>query len=353
MNPTSAARTDTAPASAPSRPAASGKIPSEITTDVVAGQVGLDASAFPVRQITRTLLDPARSFLAQPGKGFRARVVDTCWQLYGESPAPPETLGSVVETIHAASLIVDDIEDGSSQRRSRPTLHRRYGLPVALNTGNWLYFVPFEMVERIGLSDDRVLAVTRRMTRAMSRCHLGQALDVGTDIAEVPQGEVEGLVETMTKLKTGALMTLATTIGPAARGADSRDLEALEIFGEQLGTALQSLDDVRNLRGEGDPGKRHEDLLLARATWVWAYLAEKLSMRDYRRIQRELQLARRGKHEVDVVAADAAEAIGDGLLQRARQTVWAAISELKQSSLRPRRLDELLNVAEELVAKYA
>jgi hypothetical protein len=54
----------------------------------------------------------------------------------------------VVEFIHAGSLVVEDIEDGSRIRRGRVALHVRYGMPVALNAGNWLYFWPFELLKK-------------------------------------------------------------------------------------------------------------------------------------------------------------------------------------------------------------
>ena len=54
------------------------------------------------------------------------------------------------EIIHAGSMIVDDIEDDSSERRGAPAVHRLHGLPLALNAGNWMYFAPFRLVERAG-----------------------------------------------------------------------------------------------------------------------------------------------------------------------------------------------------------
>jgi hypothetical protein len=99
----------------------------------------------------RALLGPAREFLRRPGKQFRARLVEACWMLAGGAPGNmPAELPLIVELLHAGSLIVDDIEDGSHVRRGAPTLHEIYGTALALNTGNWMYFWPLALIDRLG-----------------------------------------------------------------------------------------------------------------------------------------------------------------------------------------------------------
>jgi hypothetical protein len=80
----------------------------------------------------------------------------------------------VVESLHAGSLIVDDIEDDSDLRRDAATLHRIYGVPVALNAGNWLYFWPQVLLSRIPLTDE---APERPRRGAMPDAAISQALD--------------------------------------------------------------------------------------------------------------------------------------------------------------------------------
>src|SRR6185295_5940236 len=99
----------------------------------------------PAAELVRgSLLAPVASFLARPGKRFRARLVEIGFDLAGDRRTQPsrklELASQIIEAIHAGALIVDDIQDESRVRRNAPTLHVQYGLPRALNAGNWLYF---------------------------------------------------------------------------------------------------------------------------------------------------------------------------------------------------------------------
>ncbi len=142
-----------------------------------------DHDHVPLELWERALFGPAREFLTRPGKEIRSRLVETGWLLCGGAPgAHPPELPWLVEILHAGSLIVDDIEDGSPERRGAPALHELVGLPLALNTGNWLYFWPLVLIERLGLPESRALALYRETSRVLVGCHQGQALDLSVRV---------------------------------------------------------------------------------------------------------------------------------------------------------------------------
>lgn len=256
----------------------------------------------------RALLGPLREFLSRPGKELRARLVELGFVLGGGAPPEmPSELPWLVELIHAGSLIVDDIEDDSEQRRGGPTLHRRYGLPVALNAGNWLYFWPQLLLSRMNLPPLARLEAHERITDCMLRCHEGQALDLTVRVTDLERADVPAVVRTLTALKTGRLVGLATALGAIAALATSRRTAALARFGSEVGVGLQMLDDLSGALNPARRDKALEDLRLGRATWVWALLAESLDESDY---AQSIEKLRRFQH------GDAAEA--DALLDEAR-----------------------------------
>ncbi len=124
------------------------------------------------------LLGPAREILARPGKEFRKNLVEIAWQLSGGASKTPIVLSLLVEILHAGSLVIDDIEDGSPYRRGKPALHAMCGVPVALNTGNWLYFWPFALLSRLGFPAPEELELSREIVRTLMACHCGQGLDL-------------------------------------------------------------------------------------------------------------------------------------------------------------------------------
>ena len=222
----------------------------------------------------RSLLGPANDFLQRPGKQLRARLCGAAWSLAGgDVGGPPPELPAIVELFHAGSLIVDDIEDGSPLRRGQQALHVRHGVPLALNTGNWLYFVALDLLGRLPLPAEVRLALYRAASTTLVRCHQGQALDLALSIGAVPAPQLADVVAMTTQLKTASLMELSATAGALAAGGARAVVAALGGFGGELGIALQMLDDLGGL-GAARRHKGREDLRLLRPTWPWAWLSE-------------------------------------------------------------------------------
>lgn len=360
------------------------------------------------------LLGPARDILSRPSKSFRATLVAASYRLargtrngeagsaHGASP-PPE-LGALVEIVHAGSLVVDDVQDDSARRRGAATLHRLYGVPLAINTGNWLYFWPLELLSelapRLGLSAHVEADLRRRFGRAMFRCHFGQALDLAVHVARLPQRWVPSVVRGAAELKTATLTELAATVGAVAAGASAAHLDALARFGRRLGLGLQMLDDLGNLttsagapnglRPDGGlPGGRHaggnrdggnqdgdarpdrkaredkqlEDLQNGRPTWPWALAAEHLPPDEFASLQLELrvlsaQAQAQGQEQwadsVDFrpLAETLRNAVGMSGRRTAHLTLERALADL-QAALGPdAALDDLRTMVARLEAAY-
>jgi geranylgeranyl pyrophosphate synthase len=238
--------------------------------------------------LRRALTEPIEELTAIPGKRIRAQLVTFSNRLL-KGDQPPSVAAArrcrlavdAIEFIHAGSLIVDDIEDGSAMRRGRPALHVRCGTPIALNAGNWLYFWPFDLLKELALPRDQLLFVYESCHRTLLRAHLGQAIDLGAKVGNLPQAQVEEVCLTSMRLKTGALMGFAGLLGGAVAGAPNAVLSILDDFGRDLGVALQMHDDLGNAIGGCEPTKRYEDFTLARPSWVWGCAAANSTRRSY------------------------------------------------------------------------
>lgn len=239
----------------------------------VQAELDLDAGV-PAALWERALLGPAREFLSRPGKELRGKVVQAGWLLGGGAPAdPPEPLALVVEALHAGSLIVDDVEDDSDERRGAPALHRVVGTPLAINTGNWMYFWAFALLGRAGLSTAAHAAASAATARTLLACHHGQALDLSVRIGDLSAADAPAVVAATTRLKTGALMGLAARLGAIGAGAPAPAQAAIAALGEAVGVGLQMLDDLGSVCSKDRIAKGREDLRGGRPTWPWAWLA--------------------------------------------------------------------------------
>ncbi|MGA9520633.1 MAG: polyprenyl synthetase family protein [Myxococcaceae bacterium] len=239
----------------------------------------------------RALPDPARDFLSRDGRQFRARLVRIAWELAlsGRDDRPPlaPELPLLIELIHAGSLIVDDVQDDARERRGAPALHLTWGTPVAINTGNWLYFLPQLMLQQAGLAPTLELSLHRAISRALVWCHQGQGLDLQARSFELERAQIGNVVSVISRLKTGTLMELAATVGATAAGADEKQTAALVRFGNDLGVGLQMLNDLVGIRAASE--RRCEDLRSARATWCWAWAAEQFVPPEYERLKAQAQ----------------------------------------------------------------
>jgi geranylgeranyl pyrophosphate synthase len=305
------------------------------------GASELDPSV-PAAVWRRALAGPAAEFLARPGKQLRATIVHAGWALGGGAPdAAPERLALVIELLHAGSLIIDDIEDGSDERRGGPALHHLVGTPLAINTGSWMYFWAQAELGGLGLPERRELAAHRATAAALVRCHQGQALDLATRVPDLDPGDVAAVVAATTRLKTGALCRLAAELGAIAAGAPDAVIAATGGFGEAVGTGLQMLDDLGSLASAARRAKGREDLRGGRPTWPWAWLAlhhpfawsrlaaaARAVAGDIAGTAGTASTAGTSDREVDGLADALAAAVGDTGRAQIRSTIDTALATL-------------------------
>jgi geranylgeranyl pyrophosphate synthase len=278
----------------------------------------------------RSLLGPASEFLRRPGKQFRARLCSAAWCLAGgDAGGPPAELPAILELLHAGSLIVDDIEDGSRERRGEQALHVRYGVPLALNTGNWLYFVALDLVGRLPLPGEIRFSLYRAVSTTLLCCHQGQALDLALSVGHVPAQKLADVVAMTTHLKTASLMELAATLGALAAGGVGSVVAALGRFGREFGIGLQMLDDLGGL-GVARRHKGREDLRLLRPTWPWAWLAEESPARVHELLSRVVDAralpfeSEASDEALDRVCDGLSSAVGERGRARTRRLLGAA-----------------------------
>lgn len=270
------------------------------------------------------LVGVARELLGRPGKQFRSRVVELAFELGGGHPgALPAVIPQLVELLHAGSLIIDDVQDDSSQRRGGPAIHLIHGVPLAINAGTWLYFAAFHLVDHAGLAPGTVLEIYRMLSRTMFRSHQGQALDLAIDVTALRQREIGPLAEAAAALKSGELMGFAAELGALVAGASAPARATLSRFGAAAGVALQHLDDLGGLCNERRRDKGREDLAGRRLTWPWAYLADELDEVWFARLQRKVRDAR--SDELDELASELAALLGHA----ARDTVASRLESAR------------------------
>jgi octaprenyl-diphosphate synthase len=230
-------------------------IPDKIADAWARVQSGLDLDSIPPA-LWQRISDPARDLLGRGGKRWRPLFMLLCADMYGDwrrsLPLTP-----MVEIAHNGSLIVDDIEDGAVRRRGDAAEHIKFGVDLALNAGNLMYFLPARVIDLASFSDSQRLLLHRYYVEDMVRLHFGQGLDIlwHRDHENLP---TEQQYREMCRLKTGGLSRLAARAAVIAVGGEEQTAEHLGQIAEDFGSCFQIIDDVKNLK-EGVPGKQRGD----------------------------------------------------------------------------------------------
>lgn len=158
---------------------------------------------------------------------------------------------AAVEIIHNFSLIHDDIEDKSLERRHRPTLWSLWGQAQAINAGDGLFVIGHLALHRLlarGVSADRAVRAFKLVDETALRLTEGQYLDLSFEDSETVGVE---MYLDMIDRKTAALIGCSTYLG-ALLGTDEVEVaERYRLFGHHLGLAFQITDDILGIWGEG------------------------------------------------------------------------------------------------------
>lgn len=207
----------------------------------------------------KTLLEPNTNLISQGGKRWRPLFATLVADLVSPTKNTELVykLAPIVEFVHTASLIHDDIEDGADLRRGKPCAHITYGTDTALNSGSWFYFEALSLIDALEITGEQKLQLHKTVSQELRRLHLGQAMDIywHRNPSFFP---TEKEYEAMVRQKTGTLANLAAQLGAMAGGAS---LELSEELGETasfVGMGFQIIDDVINLT-TGNVGKKRGD----------------------------------------------------------------------------------------------
>jgi geranylgeranyl pyrophosphate synthase len=275
--------------------------------------------------------------IAAGGKRLRPLLV-----FLAAGAPPPETDGLLgaavaVELVHGATLIHDDVLDGSPLRRGHPTVFAAGGRSMAIATGDLLFSRAFAELAATGsVQAVRVLA---RASRELAAGEVMQRAD-----AFAPDLTVERYLERC-RLKTAVLFRAACELGALQAGGPSRELAD---FGEQIGLAFQILDDVLDVTGPPErTGKPRGTDLLDGTVTLPLIVAGRRDPEIARLDLREVRTPAQAADVCDRIAAT--EALEDAR-SHALELVRRAKQDLPQ--LPPRQRAALRLVADGVVERY-
>jgi octaprenyl-diphosphate synthase len=220
--------------------------PTEI--EVIRGSVSTDLAA--VDTTTRrelasdvALVNQVSDYIiGSGGKRLRPLLVLLAARASGAPPLGPQVAAAViVEFIHTATLLHDDVVDGSGQRRGRDTANHIWGNAASVLVGDFLYSRAFQMM--VKLESLRVMEIMADATNTIAEGEVLQLMNAGD-----PETTETRYLEVIYR-KTARLFEAGAQIGAVLAGADAAVERALTAYGRHLGNAFQLVDDALDYRG--------------------------------------------------------------------------------------------------------
>ncbi|MHB1677323.1 MAG: octaprenyl diphosphate synthase [Sulfuriferula sp.] len=208
----------------------------------------------------------AEYIIASGGKRLRPALVLLSAGAMGYQGTRHYELATVVEFIHTATLLHDDVVDESDLRRGRATANALFGNAASVLVGDFLYSRAFQMM--VGVGQMRIMEVLSDATNIIAEGEVLQLMNCNN--ANVSEADYLHVI----RYKTAKLFEAAARLGAIIGGADSTTEAVLAAYGMHLGTAFQLIDDVLDYSGDhNEIGKNvGDDLAEGKATLPLLYL---------------------------------------------------------------------------------
>ena len=178
------------------------------------------------------------------GKRLRPALLLLCAKATGYQGTQHHTLAAVIEMIHTATLLHDDVVDESDMRRGHATANAEFGNAASVLVGDFLYSRAFQMM--VGVARMRVLEILAETTNAIAEGEVLQLINAGD--ADLDEAAYLNVIYR----KTARLFEAASRIGAVLGGAPPNVEDALARYGMHLGTAFQLVDDILDYSGNAE-----------------------------------------------------------------------------------------------------
>jgi geranylgeranyl diphosphate synthase, type I len=186
------------------------------------------------------------------GKRLRPFMVIKSCEMLGGTVKRALPAAAAVELVHNFTLVHDDIMDNDEMRHGTATVHRSYGMPLAILAGDILFSKAFELLyngRKVGIPDRAITEMVGKVSVACIEICEGQAIDVGNASSSKFPSDKQYI--DMIGKKTAALFKVSCALGAlSAPNHSEQDVENLSSFGNNIGIAFQLVDDLIGVVGD-------------------------------------------------------------------------------------------------------
>ncbi len=303
--------------------------------------------------IERAILEPCQEFLKRGGKRWRAILFLLLVKGLGGKIDKFKDFAILPELIHQGSLIIDDIEDNSDLRRGKPCLHKIYGVDIALNLGNFLYFFPNLILreKKKEIKKEIINEIYELYFQEMINLSLGQAMDIFWAKKKIRNIKEKEYLK-MCALKTGCLSRFSAKLAGILCQKGKKVIEKLGKFGESLGIAFQIQDDILDLTLKGKEREKFgkvfaQDITEGKMTLLVILALKRANLKDKKMLLEILNKKTNDKKEkekaIGIIRKYKAIEDAKNLSKKIVKESWEKIKDLISDPFAKRKLKEFLS----------
>lgn len=276
-------------------------LPREFREDSLVFRISPPSRKLDLKALNATVAKPFWDFIDRGGKRWRPALFTLICDALGGNSQKYMDFAVIPEIIHNGTLIADDVEDSSTLRRGMPCTYEIFGLDVAINLSNVMYFLPMLALVANShlLSSEQAKRVYEIYVQEMVNISLGQAIDIAwhKGLSTVSEISEEQYLQ-MCSYKTGTLARMAAKMAAVLAGADDEVTDKMGKFAESIGVAFQIQDDILDIVGEEfakGKGGVGMDITEGKITLIVIHALKKASLEEKKELIRIL-----GMHTTDV-----------------------------------------------------
>lgn len=257
----------------------------------------------------KAVAEPIWEFLDRGGKRWRPVLFLLIAEALGGNPKKFLDFVVIPEVVHNGTLMHDDIEDSSDERRGKPCTYKIFGVDIAINAGHEMYYLPLlPLIKNTnGLGAETLASVYGIYGQELLNLGMGQAMDIAwhKGIANADAVTEKQYLQ-MCAYKTGTLARMSAKIAAVLAGADAKTIETLGKFAESIGVAFQIQDDVINLTSEEyskGVGYKGFDITEGKRTIMVIHALQKANQQDKKRLVEILNMHTKDQNLVNEAIA--------------------------------------------------
>lgn len=203
--------------------------------------------------LNKAIADPIWDILDRGGKRWRPALFLLICEALGKNPMEFLDFAIIPEVVHNGTLMIDDVEDSSELRREKLCTYKVFGIDIAINAGNAMYYLPLLPLinNRENISKETLCDIYEIYVLEMINLSMGQAMDIAWHKGIINARDLtqEDYLQ-MCAYKTGTLARMAAKIAAVLTGATKDLVIKLGVFAENIGVAFQMQDDILDLTGK-------------------------------------------------------------------------------------------------------